>query len=161
MDKKLTNRQDLFAKHYALGHSGSASAVKAGYSEKSAASIASENLTKPNVVEKIQSILDDAGLSDSALAERLREAIDAGLTKRPSNSDSIKGIALAYKLRDRFPDARARIEVSSVNDIRTELQQKSPEELESYLIETARKTQEILERMKERRKRQTETSSPL
>lgn len=65
---KLTNKQDLFAKHYAMGKSGKQSAILAGYSRRSAQVIASENLTKSEVLKKVESILNASGLSDEVLA---------------------------------------------------------------------------------------------
>jgi phage terminase small subunit len=46
---KLTNRQLMFVAEYLVDQNGKAAAVRAGYSEQTAASIASENLTKPNI----------------------------------------------------------------------------------------------------------------
>lgn len=106
---KLTNKQDLFAKHYALGKSGKQSAILAGYCRRSAQVIASENLTKPEVLKKFEAILNAAGLSDEALAKRLQKAIDSGLGKKASNADALKGIRIALELKDRFPDSHTRI----------------------------------------------------
>lgn len=50
--KKLTKKQNLFCKYIAAGYSATQAALKAGYSARSARSIACENLTKPNVREK-------------------------------------------------------------------------------------------------------------
>lgn len=43
----------------------------AGYSAKSAEVVASENLRKPEVLKKVEAILNSAGLSDEAMAKRL------------------------------------------------------------------------------------------
>lgn len=150
MSKKLTSKQALFAKHYASGKSGKQAAVLAGYSEKTADVIASENLTKPNVLSKIESILDKAGLSDEALAQRLRKAIDAGLGEKAKNSDSIKGIRMALELKDRFPSKKHEITQESTYEMR--LMSMTTEELEDYLVEITSKTQEYLKRIADRRK---------
>ena len=147
---KLTGRQSLFAKHYSMGKSGKKAAILAGYSAKSAEVIASENLRKPEILKKVEAILDLAGLSDGALAERLRKAIDSGLTKRASNSDALRGIRIALELKDRFPDNHTRMEVTQTSEIKMELQTKTPEELQEYLENTLKKTQEIVERLKKR-----------
>lgn len=149
--KNLTNRQDLFAKHYATGKSGKQSAILAGYSAKSAEVIASENLRKPEVLKKVEVILNAAGLSDEALAKRLQKAIDSGLGKRASNADALKGIRIAMELKDRFPDNHTRMEVTQTSEIQMELSTKTPEELEEYLETTLKKTQELVAKLKKRR----------
>ena len=45
----LTPKQKLFVAHYLACHNGTEAAIKAGYSEKTAAVIASQNLTKLNI----------------------------------------------------------------------------------------------------------------
>ena len=52
---KLTKRQDAFVKAYLLnGFNAAQAAIDAGYSEKTARSIGSENLTKPDIQKAIQ-----------------------------------------------------------------------------------------------------------
>lgn len=53
---RLTNKQRAFVAEYLKDCNGTQAAIRAGYSAKSAASIASENLTKP----KIQRAIEDA-----------------------------------------------------------------------------------------------------
>jgi|SRR3989344_1760445 len=157
--RNLTNRQDLFAKHYAMGKSGKQSAVLAGYSARSAETIASENLRKPEVLKKVEAILNSAGLSDEALAKRLQKAIDAGLGQRASNADALKGIRMALELKDRFPDNHTRMEVTQTSEIKMELQTKTPEELQEYLEDTLKKTQEVIARLKERHSRASQAET--
>lgn len=148
--KKLTGRQSLFAKHYAMGKSGKKSAILAGYSAKSAEVIASENIRKPEVLKKVEAILDKAGLSDESLAKMLQKAISSGLGKRSSNSDALRGIRTVFELKDRFPDNHTRMEVTQTSEIKMELQTKTPEELQEYLESTLKKTQEITARLMKR-----------
>lgn len=49
----LTEKQKRFADEYIIDPNAKQAAIKAGYSEKTAAVIAAENLTKPNVQEYI------------------------------------------------------------------------------------------------------------
>ena len=52
---KLTKKQDAFVKEYLLnGGNGNKAAIKAGYSEDTARTIAAENLTKPNIKAAIE-----------------------------------------------------------------------------------------------------------
>lgn len=149
MSKKLTSKQALFAKHYASGKSGKQAAVLAGYSEKSAEVIASENLRKPKVLRKIEAVLDKAGLSDEALAQRLQQAIDAGLGEKAKNADSLKGIKMALELKDRFPSKKH--EVTQESKFEMKLQTMTSEQLENYLEKISKDTQVYLEKIKNRR----------
>lgn len=66
---KLTRKQELFATEYVrLKGNGTQAAIAAGYSEKTARSIAVENLAKPNIKKRIQE------LSQKADAEKVADA---------------------------------------------------------------------------------------
>lgn len=147
MGQKLTNKQALFAKHYASGKSGKKSAVLAGYSTKSAEVIASENLRKPQVLERIERILDKAGLTDEVLAEKLKASIDAGLGVGAKNADAIKGIKMAYELRNRFPAKKQ--ETTNNSKVEVMMSGKSVQEIRLYIEETTAKTQAILAKLKQ------------
>ena len=99
---KLTTKQDLFSRYILSGESGKNAAIMASYSENSAEVIASENLRKPKVLEKIKHILDEAGLSDEKLAEYLNKSIKSGVGISPKNSDALKGVRLAYELKGKL-----------------------------------------------------------
>ena len=52
---KLTPKQKAFVREYkANGGNGTQAAIKAGYSEKTARKIASENVTKPDIQEALK-----------------------------------------------------------------------------------------------------------
>lgn len=55
---KLTEKQKRFADEYILTGNATQSAIKAGYSEKTAAEIGHENLRKPNILAYIESKLE-------------------------------------------------------------------------------------------------------
>src|SRR3989344_662758 len=151
MNKKTTNKQDLFAKHYSLGKSGKDAAILAGYSARSAEVIASENLRKPEVLKRIESIFDKAGLSDETLAERLQKAIDAGLGQRASNADTIKGLKMAYELKNMFPRPIKETQVDILTSTLTlNLQEKSIEEIEAFVQDITIRTQSYLVKLKEK-----------
>ena len=50
----LTAKQALFVKEYLIDLNAKQAAIRSGYSEKSAAVVGCENLTKPNVQQEIQ-----------------------------------------------------------------------------------------------------------
>jgi phage terminase small subunit len=54
----LTKKQKVFVEEYLQSWNATESAIRAGYSKKSAYSIGSENLKKPVIAEEIQSRLD-------------------------------------------------------------------------------------------------------
>ncbi len=82
------------------------------------------------------------------MAKRLQRAIDAGLGKRPSNPDALKGIRMALELKDRFPDIHTRMEVTQTSEVELRLSKINNEELENYLEEISIKTQGYLEDIK-------------
>lgn len=53
MADKLTPKQEKFCKEYLVDLNGAQAAIRSGYSEHTAKEIASENLTKPNIVARI------------------------------------------------------------------------------------------------------------
>lgn len=56
---KLTPKQRVFCEEFLIDLNGKQAAIRAGYSKKSAAVIASENLIKPNVVDHIQYLMEE------------------------------------------------------------------------------------------------------
>jgi phage terminase small subunit len=64
---ELTEKQKIFCREYIFDWNGTRAAKAAGYSENTAAVIASENLNKPNIkayIEEIQKDLEKiAGIS--------------------------------------------------------------------------------------------------
>lgn len=55
----LTDKQELFAKEYLVDLNATQAAIRAGYSENTARFIGAENLTKPNIQERIQELMDE------------------------------------------------------------------------------------------------------
>lgn len=93
--RKLTRKQELFIEYYlANGFNGSAAAVSAGYSEKTAKEIASELLTKPNIKEIIEAKLKEKvsgpEFSKEALISHLNDILIA-------NKDNPKGVYASLK----------------------------------------------------------------
>lgn len=66
-DKGLTAKQQRFCNEYLIDLNGAQAAIRAGYSEKNARVIASENLSKPNIkayIEKCMAEKEDALIAD-------------------------------------------------------------------------------------------------
>lgn len=77
--RSLTPQQELFCQAYALDPNGTQAAIKAGYSENSARQIASENLSKPYIQDRVNELLCDRAramrvTADAVLAELHRIA---------------------------------------------------------------------------------------
>lgn len=67
---KLTAKQKKFGEFFAASGNGTDAAIKAGYSEKTAAAMAAENLRKPHIMAYIDSIAKKAD------EERVLNALD-------------------------------------------------------------------------------------
>ncbi len=50
---KLTDKQELFAREYLKDLNATQAAIRAGYSEKTARATGSENLSKPDIADRI------------------------------------------------------------------------------------------------------------
>jgi phage terminase small subunit len=74
---KLTEKQKRFADYYIETGNATESAVKAGYSRKTAKEIASENLTKPNIKEYIDSRLKEMDNKRIMSAEEVMQLLTA------------------------------------------------------------------------------------
>ncbi len=79
-ERKLTVKQRKFVKAIAAGKSGTEAAIKAGYSKKSARTLASQTLTNRNVREAVEAEVDaaakKAGLSPEWVYESLKRLHD-------------------------------------------------------------------------------------
>lgn len=73
MKEKLTSKQKKFALEFLVSGNITDAAKKAGYSERSARQIGSLNLTKPNVVEYMNEILDKTKSEEVATTEEVLE----------------------------------------------------------------------------------------
>jgi len=70
-EKELTAKQIRFCQEYIIDLIGSQAAVRAEYSEDTAASIASELLTKPNIQAYVQELMDDRATRTRATADKV------------------------------------------------------------------------------------------
>lgn len=67
----LTAKQNLFVKEYLIDKNATQAAIRAGYSEKTAKDIGCENLTKPNIQEAIQKVLNKTHEKLDVTVERI------------------------------------------------------------------------------------------
>jgi len=77
MDMALTDKQEMFCREYLVDLNATQAAIRAGYSEKTAPVIGSENLTKPNVQDRIAELKgernDKVGVDAAYVLRRLVE----------------------------------------------------------------------------------------
>lgn len=71
----LTPKQERFCREYIIDLNGRQAAIRAGYSENSAAEIASENLIKPNIATRIQELNIDRQNATGITANRVIEEL--------------------------------------------------------------------------------------
>lgn len=125
---KTNPRYKAFVKEYTKSGNITQSAIKAGYSPKTAHVQGSRLLKKDIIQDEIKSVLDKAGLTDEYIAEGLKVAVEKGLSsERHTLSDGLRGIEMIAKLKDKFPAERKQIETKSLH---LSLKGKSIEELE-------------------------------
>lgn len=109
MKEKLTSKQKKFALEFLISGNITDAAKKAGYSERSARQIGSLNLTKPNVVEYMNEILDKTKSEEVATTEEVLEFLTSVMRGNvaeqfgldPSITDRTKAAQLLMK---RFND---------------------------------------------------------
>lgn len=75
--RSLTVKEQKLVQGVAMGKSQTQAAIDAGYSPKTAAVIASENLKKPNLQEALQAALIKHGITPDRTIQRVSEALDA------------------------------------------------------------------------------------
>lgn len=66
-DRKLTSMQSKFCDYYIASGNATESARRAGYSNRTARAIGHENLTKPNIIKKIEEV------SEKLASERIAD----------------------------------------------------------------------------------------
>lgn len=68
-EKKLTRKEQKFCNQYSIHFNGTRAAIEAGYSPKSAANIAWENVRKPHIKNYI-ALLTEQALADAGVNQR-------------------------------------------------------------------------------------------
>ena len=78
----LTEKQILFCNEYLIDLNATQAAIRAGYSEKTAKSIASENLTKPDIQEYIQKLMQERQSNLIASQNEVLETLTAVMRRQ-------------------------------------------------------------------------------
>ena len=122
----MTPKQKRFCLEYANSGNATESAIKAGYSQKTAYSIGQENLKKPELQKFLQELADQIASAKIATAKEMQEVLTSIIrqeldeevivvegcgdgiseavtkTKRPSTRDAIKAIETLAKMQGIF-----------------------------------------------------------
>jgi len=143
---KPTAKQKAFINNYIRTRNITQSA-KAVYNVKNdvnAACLGRKTLQSPAVQNYISEVLDNTGLRDTDLSRFLREIIIASASeralKKATPSDGLRGLEMVFRLKDRFPAERKRIEKT---EFKINLQTKSTKELQELLDKTIKEVEEF------------------
>ena len=87
MDAKLTAKQEKFCNEYLIDMNGTQAAIRSGYSKATAKELASENLTKPNIQQRLAELrlpLQEATkLSQEWVLNRFKDISNRCMTAEP------------------------------------------------------------------------------
>ena len=75
-DSKLTDRQKMFCKEYIVDLNATQACIRAGYSEKTAKQIGSENLSKPYLQDEIAKLIKEREERVQLTADKVLEDIE-------------------------------------------------------------------------------------
>jgi len=106
----MTNKQELFIQHYLTSFNATQSAIKAGYSEDTACSIGSENLSKPDIKQAIDDgIAKIVAQTDDKRAKLIKYWVSVIDDTEAKETDRLKASDLLGKYLAMFTE---RLEVS-------------------------------------------------
>lgn len=125
-DSKLTERQKMFCKEYIVDLNAKQACIRAGYSEKTAKQIGSENLSKPYLQEEIARLMKSREERVKLTADKVLEDIERVRTLAEGSeqySVSLKASELQGKHLAMFTDKQqinGQIELPKVEIVYTD-----------------------------------------
>lgn len=111
--RKLTKKQKRFADEYIISGNLTQSAIKAGYSERTAATIGSENIRKPNIKRYIDERLEELEASKYLSMEealQITAAIARGEPRRIKEYDHELDMEFSKDIYPDFKDQKGALE---------------------------------------------------
>ena len=112
VDKKLTPKQQRFVEEYLVDCNATQAAIRAGYSEKTAKAIGSENLTKPDVAAAIAKATKKvSGIVGLSVERTLKEVARLAYADVRNLYDSAGNLIPVHQLDDDTAATVASIEV--------------------------------------------------
>lgn len=108
---QLTVKQQAFCREYLVDFNATQAAVRAGYSIKTARQQAAENMTKPDIQQRVQALVAQREQATLATAEyvvtAIKETIERAVGAKEYNT-ALKGLELLGKHLGMFTDNRSR-----------------------------------------------------
>ena len=97
--KKLTPKQERFCLEYTKDLNGTQAAIRAGYSENTANRIASENLSKLDIKEKIDKLLKKSEKRSEITMDDIRKGVaDIATSEEEKSADRLKAFDMLTKM---------------------------------------------------------------
>jgi phage terminase small subunit len=104
---ELTPKQAAFVREYLIDRNGTQAAIRAGYSAKTAKVIATENLTKPAIIEKVRLATEkqseQTGITTDWVWRKLKEEAE-DYSEFSSHSARVRCTEIAAKLLGMFKE---------------------------------------------------------
>ena len=125
-DSKLNERQKMFCKEYIIDLNATQASIRAGYSEKTARQMGSENLSKPYIQDEIASLIKEREERVKLTADKVLEDIERVRTLAEGSeqySVSLKASELQGKHLAMFTDKQqinGQIELPKVEIVYTD-----------------------------------------
>ena len=100
--KTLSDKQQRFIEEYLVDLNATQAAIRAGYSEKTAQQIGSENLSKPFIAESIQKAFEDRSkrtqIDQDYVLNAIKETVERSMKLEPIVSANEDGEAVTTNL---------------------------------------------------------------
>lgn len=105
MASKLNPKQERFCQEYLIDLNATQAAIRSGYSEKTAKAIGSENLTKPDIMARVQELTKAREERTEITADGvLKDIYKISQELMAKNSDKLKALELLGRHLKLFTD---------------------------------------------------------
>ena len=99
----MTHRQELFIQEYIKTGNATSSAIKAGYSKRTARSIGQENLTKPYIRKRIEELSQKIACNNIMTAKERQEYLTKLINSEDVKvSDKLKALDILNKMTGEY-----------------------------------------------------------
>jgi len=113
-EKKLTAKQQRFCDEYLIDLNATQAAIRAGYSEKTAGVIATENLKKPNICEYIEKRMAEKEAALIADQNEVLKYLTAVLRGESMASVLARDEVGADRVIEKAPDEKERLKAAEL-----------------------------------------------
>lgn len=135
----LNERQKAFADYYVASNNATESALKAGYSEKTAYSIGNENLNKVEIIAYIRDQQKALGLLRKLDIETIHnELAKIALNEKEASRDRLKALEMVAKMQGAFIDRVEHSGTMQHQNLNVNMANLTMEELREIIAKTKR-----------------------